>query len=71
METLLWILLPGFVALASGLLAWFIMQSRMEVKLAEQRERLAEDRGSLEAEKVAMKASLENALRAAEETARR
>ena len=71
METLLWILLPGFVALASGLLAWFIMQSRMEVKLAEQRERLAEDRGTLEAQKVAMNASLENALRAAEETARR
>lgn len=71
METLLWILLPGFVALASGLLAWFIMQSRMEVKLAEQRERLAEDRGALEAEKVAMKSSLENAMRAAEETARR
>ena len=71
METLLWILLPGFVALASGLLAWFVMQSRMEVKLAEQRERLAEDRGALEAEKVALKASLETALRAAEEAARR
>ncbi|SPE38242.1 conserved hypothetical protein [Candidatus Sulfopaludibacter sp. SbA6] len=71
METLLWILLPGFVALASGLLAWFIMQSRMEVKLAEQRERLAQDRGTLDAEKVALKVSLETALRAAEETARR
>jgi hypothetical protein len=71
METLLWILLPGFVALASGLLAWFIMQSRMEVKLAEQRERLAEDRGALDAEKRAAKESLETALRAAEETARR
>jgi hypothetical protein len=71
METLLWILLPGFVALASGLLAWFVMQSRMEVKLAEQRERLAEDRGALDAEKAALKASLETALRAAEETARR
>jgi len=71
METLLWILLPGFVALASGLLAWFIMQSRMEVKLAEQRERLAQDRGTLDAEKVALKVSLETALRAAEEAARR
>lgn len=71
METLLWILLPGFVALASGLLAWFIMQSRMEVKLAEQRERLAQDRGTLDAEKVALRVSLETALRAAEETARR
>jgi hypothetical protein len=71
METLLWILLPGFVALTSGLLAWFVMQSRMEVKLAEQRERLAQDRGTLEAEKVAVKASLETAVRAAQETARR
>jgi hypothetical protein len=71
MESLLWILLPGFVALSSGLLAWFIMQSRMDVKLAEQRERLAEDRGSLEAEKVALRSSLEISVRAAEETARR
>ena len=68
---MLWILLPGFVALASALLAWFIMQSRMEVKLAEQREQLAEARGSLLAEKAAAKASLETALRAAEETAKR
>jgi hypothetical protein len=71
METLLWILLPGCVALGSGLLAWFIMQSRMDVKLAEQRERLAEERGALEAERQSMKTSLENALRAADESARR
>ena len=38
MEAALWVFLPGFVAVASGLLAWFVMQSRMEVKLAEQRE---------------------------------
>ena len=71
METCLWILLPGFVALASGTLAWFVMQSRMDVKLAEQRERLAEDRGALEAERAAMRASVETAVRAAEESARR
>jgi len=71
MESVLWILLPGFVAVASGLLAWFIMQSRMEVKLAEQRERLAQERGALEAERAALKVSLETALRATEETARR
>jgi hypothetical protein len=71
MEALLWILLPGFVALASGLLSWFVMQSRMEVKLAEQREMLASERGALDAEKVAVKMSLENALRAAEEGAKR
>jgi type II secretory pathway pseudopilin PulG len=71
METVLWILLPGFVALASGLLAWFVMQSRMEVKLAQLRESLAAARGALDAEKEALKGSLETALRAAEEAARR
>jgi hypothetical protein len=71
METFLWILLPGFVAVASGVLAWFVMQSRMEVKLAELRAQLAEERGSLEAEREAMKTSMETAMRAAEETAKR
>jgi hypothetical protein len=71
MEALLWILLPGFTAVASGLLAWFIMQSRMEVALAMQRERLAETRGALGAEKSALASSLDTALRAAEAVARR
>ncbi|MBZ5582186.1 MAG: hypothetical protein LAQ30_08285 [Acidobacteriia bacterium] len=78
METLLWILLPGFSAVASGLLAWFIMQSRLEVALAEerehlsdQRENLAETRGELKAEKAALESSLDTAMRAAVETARR
>ena len=31
---MLWILLPGFTAVAAGVLAWFIMQSRMEVAIA-------------------------------------
>jgi len=71
MEAALWILLPGFVALASGLLAWFVMQSRMEVKLAEQRADIAEQRGALDAEKAAVQASMHMAVRAAEESARR
>jgi hypothetical protein len=78
MEALLWILLPGFAAVASGLLSWFIMQSRMEVALAEERERLAdqreglaETRGELRAEKAALGSSLDTAMKAAEETARR
>ena len=71
MEAVLWILLPGFVAVTSGLLAWFVTQSRMEVKLAEQRECLAEARGALAAEKAALSGSLDTALRAAEERARR
>lgn len=71
MDALLWVMLPGFVAVASGLLAWFVTQSRMEVKLAEQRENLAVERGAIQAERDAMEASLRTALRAAEESAKR
>ncbi len=71
MEALIWIILPGFVALAAGLLAWFVMQSRMEVALAQQRERLAEERGALSAEKSAVSASFDIAVRAAEDRAHR
>ena len=71
MDTLFWILLPGFAAIAAGLLAWFIMQSRMEVALAGLREQLAESRGALRAERTAMEGSLDTALLAAGESARR
>lgn len=71
MEGILWVLLPGFVAVASGLLCWFVMQSRMDVKLAQQRELLAEERGSLSAERASVRASLESSVKAAEEVARR
>ncbi len=67
---MLWILLPGFTAVASGLLAWFIMQSRMEVALAQQRERLAETRGALDAERTALESTLDISVRAAEATAK-
>jgi hypothetical protein len=67
MDAILWILLPGFVAVGSGLLAFYIMQSRMEVALAREREQMAQARGTLEAEKN----SLEQALRGAKDTARR
>jgi hypothetical protein len=70
MEAVIWILLPGFTAVASGLLAWFIMQSRMEVALSLQREHLAESRGALDAEKSALGASLDTAIRAAEAVAK-
>lgn len=71
MEGLLWILLPGFVAVASGLLAWFVMQSRMEVALAREREMLAAERGAIEAERAALEAQLGTAIHAAEESAKR
>jgi hypothetical protein len=70
MESVLWILLPGFTAVASGLLAWFVMQSRMEVALAQQRERLAETRGALDAERTALESTLDISVRAAEATAK-
>jgi hypothetical protein len=78
MDALLWILLPGFSGVASAVLAWFVMQSRMEVKLAEERERLssqreglAERRGELKAEKAGLESTLQTAMRAADESARR
>ena len=71
MEAAIWIGLPAFVALASGILSWFVMQSRMEVKLAEQRERIAADKGAILAEREAMEAQLQTAMRAAQELAHR
>ncbi len=67
MDALLWVLVPGFAAVCSGLLAYYIMQSRLEVALARERESTAMARGTLEAEK----SSLERALSGAQETARR
>ena len=71
MEALLWILLPGLTAVGTGILAWFVMQSRMDVALAQQRERLAESRGALEAERNAVRDSVSIAVTAAEERAQR
>src|ERR1039458_6761890 len=67
MDAILWILLPGFVAGGSGPLAFYIMQSRMEVALAREREAMAQAGVALEAEKN----SLEQALRGAKDSARR
>jgi hypothetical protein len=71
MEALLWIMLPGLAAVGTGILAWFVMQSRMDVALAQQRERLAESRGALEAERNAVRDSVAIAVHAAEERAQR
>jgi hypothetical protein len=54
-------------AVATGALVWFIMDSRMQVRLARQREKLAEARATLETQKQA----LEGSLQGAQETARR
>jgi hypothetical protein len=71
MESALWILLPGFVAIGSGVLSWFVMQSRMEVAIAKEREALAEARGAVETTRATMEDSMQTAVKLAEESARR
>lgn len=65
--TYLWIALPFVVAAGSGLLAAIVMQARMEVALAQQRDGLAEARTLL----ATAHRTLEDRVRAAEEAARR
>jgi hypothetical protein len=57
----------GFCALSAAILVYFVMQSRHEVLMAEQRESLSEARATLEAQKQ----SMVGALKSVEETTRR
>lgn len=70
-ENVFWVLLPGFVAVASGMLVWFVMESRMEVRLAQEREKLARERCAVEVQKAALEGALEPTIQAAEQRARR
>jgi hypothetical protein len=60
-------LLPVLVAVGSALLAFYIMQARMEVAVAKEREAAAEARAQLDFQK----RSVEDTVRAAEEHAKR
>ena len=51
MEALLWIVLPVLVAGGSALLAFYIMQARLDVAVAKEREAVSEARIQLEAHK--------------------
>ena len=51
MSTLLWVVLPVLIAVGSALMAVYIMQQRMEVQLARERQSLSEARASIEAQK--------------------
>ncbi len=66
-DALLWILLPVFIAGGSALLSYYIMQSRMEVALAKEREHLAEARAEIRTTKNTM----EERVKATEQEARR
>jgi hypothetical protein len=67
MEAFLWMFLPVFVAGGSSLLSYFIMQARMEVALAKERESLAEARATITSQKITM----EERIKATEEATKR
>src|SRR5579862_7039359 len=67
LEALLWMFLPLLVAGGSALLSYYIMQARMEVAVAKERESLAEARATISSQKVIM----EERIRATEEAAKR
>lgn len=50
-DALIWMLLPVFVAAGSSLLSFFIMQARMEVAVAHEREVIAQLRAQLTSQK--------------------
>ena len=67
MEAFLWMFLPVFVAGGSSLLSFYIMQARMEVALAKERETLAEARATITSQKVTM----DERIKATEEATKR
>ena len=67
LDAFLWLFLPLFVAGGSALLAYYIMQARMDVALAKERETLAEARAAIASHKI----TLEERLRATEESSKR
>ena len=67
MEAFLWLFLPVFVAGGSALLSYFVMQARMEVALAKERESLAEARAKISSYQV----TLDERVKATEETCKR
>ena len=67
MDGFLWMFLPVFVAGGSALLSFYIMQARMEVAVAKERETLAEAKATISATEKMM----EEKVRATEEAAQR
>src|SRR5271156_2987577 len=67
MDAFLWLFLPVFVAGGSALLSFYIMQARMEVALAKERESLAEARATITSQKITM----EERIKATEESTKR
>jgi hypothetical protein len=67
MDAVLWLMLPLLTSAGSALLSFFIMQARMEVAIAKEREALAEAKAAI----ANNERHLEARVKAAEEEARR
>jgi hypothetical protein len=67
MEPFIWIFLPVFIAVGSALLSFYIMQARLEVAVARERESAAEARAMLHSREEVV----EQKVKAAEEAAKR
>src|SRR6266851_3499245 len=67
MDNLLWMFFPIFVAGGTAFLSFYIMQARMEVALAKERESLAEARATISSQKITM----EERIKATEEATKR
>jgi hypothetical protein len=67
LDALLWLFLPILVAGGSALLSYCVMQAKMEVALSKERESLAEARATITSQKVTM----EDRVRATEESVKR
>jgi len=66
-DSMLWVLLPVFIAVGSSLLCYSIMQARLEVAVAKEREFLAEARADVRTQK----STMEERVKATEQEARR
>ena len=67
MDALIWMSLPLFVAAGSALLCYFIMQSKMDVAVAKEREAMSEVHAKLRAQQT----HVEERVKAAEEQVKR
>ncbi len=67
MDALIWMSLPMFVAAGSALLCYFIMQSKMDVAIAKERELLTEAHAKLRAQQT----HVDERVKAAQEEVRR
>src|SRR5688572_32883876 len=67
MDAILWILLPMLVAGGSAVLSYYVMQSRMEVAIAKERESLAQANARIQT----LEDTIPDKIKLAEETAQR